>query len=98
MTRRKLLYSFFGSSLVYPCYFEPRWLDVTRRRVALATRAAHPVRILQLSDLHSSMLVPLSMIHHAITLGLAEKPDLICCTGDFITHRQDFNGREYAAA
>ena len=98
MTRRNFLYSFFGSSLVYPCYVEPRWLDLSRRRIALQTHLPHPVRILHLSDLHSSMLVPLSMIHHAITVGLAEKPDLICVTGDFITHRQDFNPREYAGA
>src|SRR5215831_20941412 len=97
MTRRKLLYSFFGSALIYPCYLEPRWLDLTRRRVRLETPAAHPVRILHLADLHASLLVPLSMIHHAITAGLETKPDLICLTGDFVTHRQDFNTREYAA-
>ena len=36
------------------------------------------------------------MISHAIDLGLAQKPDLICVTGDFITHRHDFDKREYA--
>ena len=77
MTRRKLLYSFFGSTLVYPCYLEPRWLDLTRRSVRLQTPAAGPLRILHLSDLHSSLLVPLSMIDRAITAGLAERPDLI---------------------
>jgi predicted MPP superfamily phosphohydrolase len=97
MTRRKLLYSLFGSALIYPCYVEPRWLAVTRRRARLATHPAHPVRILHLADLHASLLVPLSMIHHAITAGLEAKPDLICLTGDFVTHRQDFNTREYAA-
>ena len=98
MTRRKLLYSFFGSTLVYPCFVEPRWLDLTRRTVRLQTPAGRPIRILHLSDFHASLLVPLSMIHHAITAGLAEKPDLICLTGDFITHRQDFDADEYAAA
>jgi predicted MPP superfamily phosphohydrolase len=99
MTRRKLLCSFFGSSLVYPCFLEPRWLDLTRRSVRLQTPiGGPPVRILHLSDLHASLLVPLSMIERAITAGLAEKPDLICVTGDFITHRQDFHAGEYAAA
>jgi predicted MPP superfamily phosphohydrolase len=98
VTRRKLLYSFFGSTLVYPCYLEPRWLDLTRRSVRLQTPAGGPIRILHLSDLHASLLVPLSMIQRAITAGLSEKPDLICVTGDFITHRQDFDAREYAAA
>jgi|tagenome__1003787_1003787.scaffolds.fasta_scaffold20613597_2 predicted MPP superfamily phosphohydrolase len=97
MTRRTFLGSLFGSALVYPCYLEPRWLDLTGRRVRLQTPLAHPVRILQLSDLHASLPVPLSMIHHAITAGLAKKPDLICLTGDFITYHQDFSAAKYAA-
>ena len=98
MTRRKLLYSFFASTpLLYPCYWEPRWLDLTHRRVKLRGMR-QPVRILHLSDLHASMLVPLSMIHHAITVGLSQKPDLICVTGDFITHRHDFDEVAYAQA
>src|SRR5438309_1540775 len=99
MTRRKLLYSFFGSTLLYPCYWEPRWLDLTHRRVELWRPAEKTaVRILQLADLHASFLVPLSMIHHAITVGLAQKPDLICVTGDFITHRHDFDASAYTQA
>jgi uncharacterized protein len=99
MTRRTLLYSFFGSVLIYPCYWEPRWLDVTHRRVKLAGLASRqPVRILHLSDLHASIFVPLSMIHHAITAGLAQKPDLICVTGDFITNRHDFDAQGYTQA
>jgi predicted MPP superfamily phosphohydrolase len=98
MTRRKLLYSFFGSTLVYPCFLEPRWLDVTHRDVKLPPPGSPKVKILHLSDLHASLLVPLSMIHHAIGAGLEQKPDIICLTGDFITHRQDFDAREYAQA
>jgi predicted MPP superfamily phosphohydrolase len=97
MTRRKLLYSFFGApALIYPCFLEPRWLDVTHRRVALARKPERPVRILHISDLHASIFVPLSMIDHAVTLGLAQKPDLICVTGDFITHREGFDPGAYA--
>lgn len=97
MTRRKFLYSFFAAPLIYPCYWEPRWLDVTHRRVKLpGFRPPHPVRVLQLSDLHASIFVPLSLIDHAITLGLAAKPDLICVTGDFITLREGFDPTPYA--
>src|SRR5580765_232632 len=97
MTRRKLLFSFFAATpLVYPCYWEPRWLDLTQRRVKLQSGLRRPIRILHLSDLHASMLVPLSMIEHAITAGLSQKPDLICLTGDFITHRQDFHAGAYS--
>ncbi len=100
MTRRKLLFSFFGATpLLYPCYWEPRWLDVTHRKVKLDQPVgARPIRILHLADLHASVFVPLSMIHRAITAGLAQKPDLICLTGDFITMRQDFDERGYAMA
>ena len=100
MTRRKLLYSLFRfHAPVYPCYWEPRWLDLTHRQVKFrGVPSEGPIRILHLADLHASMFVPLSMIHHAITVGLAQKPDLICLTGDFITHRQDFDMRGYTDA
>ena len=98
MTRRKLLYTFFGfPPLAYPCYWEPRWLEVTYRRVRLRGWGARPpVRVLHLADLHASMFVPLSMIDHAISLGLAARPDLICVTGDFITMREGFEAGDYA--
>jgi predicted MPP superfamily phosphohydrolase len=97
MTRRKLLYLFFGAPLAYPCYWEPRWLDVTHRRVKLVNcRPPRPLRVLHLSDLHASIFVPLSLINHAVGLGLAQKPDLICVTGDFITMREGFDPATYA--
>ena len=78
------------AGLAYPCWVEPRWLDVTRRRVRLGrTGPAEPVRVLHLSDLHASRFVSLRMIADAIALGLAEKPDIVCLTGDYISHRDD---------
>ncbi len=98
MTRRKLLYAFFGlPPLAYPCYWEPRWLEVTHRRARLRGWGARaPLRVLHLADLHASMFVPLSMIDHAISLGLEARPDVICVTGDFITMREGFRARDYA--
>ena len=94
------MYSFLGTgglAASYPCYFEPRWLRVTRPQVKLGrVPVSEPVRILHLSDLHFSFVVPLSLIASAINLGLAERPDVICVTGDFITHREDFSSAEYA--
>jgi predicted MPP superfamily phosphohydrolase len=40
--------------------------------------------------------VPLSLIESAVTLGLHEKPDVICLTGDFITGKEDLSGGTYA--
>jgi predicted MPP superfamily phosphohydrolase len=92
-----LVYSLAGITASYPGYFEPRWLAMTRPEVNLGrTSLAEPVRILQLSDLHRSWAVPLSLIESAITLGLNEKPDLICLTGDFITGLEDLSSGAYA--
>ena len=44
-----------------------------------------PLRLLHLSDLHASWAISLEFSQEAINLGLREKPDLICVTGDFIT-------------
>ena len=69
-----------GSTAIgYPCFCEPRWLEATERRVRLArVPERSPLRLLHLSDLHNSFVVPLSLIQNAITLGLNEPPDLIC--------------------
>jgi predicted MPP superfamily phosphohydrolase len=101
-SRRKFVFSLLGASAsaaAYPCYVEPRWLEVTHRRVRLhGAGGGKPVRLLHLSDLHASFVVPMSMIDHAITLGLAEKPDVICVTGDFITGREGFDPGAYIRA
>ena len=38
----------------------------------------------------------MSMIVRAIEMGLAQKPDVICVTGDFITSKSGFDENEYA--
>lgn len=100
MTRRTLFSSLAGAaaaSLAYPCYVEPRWLDVVHHPVPLKHSSAHPsIRLLHLADLHASWSVPLSLIDSAITAGLHETPDVICLTGDFISYRDDFDSRAYA--
>ncbi|HEV3201918.1 MAG TPA: phosphodiesterase YaeI [Bryobacteraceae bacterium] len=100
MTRRKFVYCCLGASGVaasYPCYFEPRWLAVTHHQVDLQRAPLpDPIRILHLSDLHFSAFVPLSLIESAVTLGLAQKPDVICLTGDFITDREELGAGPYS--
>jgi predicted MPP superfamily phosphohydrolase len=56
------------------------------------------VRILHLSDLHLSLPVPLKLIETAVDVGLSERPDVICLTGDFITGREDISSGEYTRA
>jgi len=102
MTRRSLLLGAVGAgttAVAYPCFYEPRWLEATERRVRLPRAPlASPIRVLHLADLHASLVVPMSLIQNAITLGLNERPDLICLTGDFITFRYDFDSRAYVNA
>ena len=70
-------------------FIEPNWIGVGRHRVPILPAGSNPVRIVQLSDLHASSEVPLDFIEYAINLGLQQKPDIICLTGDFITHGWD---------
>ncbi len=98
LTRRQAILGAAAAMLAtpaYPLFLEPRWLELTRRRVKLAIA---PSRILHLSDLHYSRTVPLSHIEEAITLGLAEKPDVVCLTGDFITYHDNVDLRGYSTA
>lgn len=75
-----------AGALSYARLLEPQWLEVRRVRVpAPGPGLRRPLRILQLSDLHWSHVVPLSLISRAVELGLAEKPDLVCLTGDYTT-------------
>lgn len=91
LSRRRLLFGagFVGvtgtAAAVYTRLVEPSLLDVSHRTVPLGQPDATPIRVLHLSDLHASGYVPLEFITKAIQLGLAEKPDLVCLTGDFIT-------------
>lgn len=92
MTRRQFLIGAAGglvtasSGAAYVSQIEPRWLAVSRIRVPLAQPStSNGIRILQLSDLHLSSVVPLELIEESVELGLAEKPDVIALTGDFYT-------------
>ncbi|HTM48102.1 MAG TPA: phosphodiesterase YaeI [Bryobacteraceae bacterium] len=102
MTRRSLLLgsaAMASTAIGYPCFYEPRWLESTERRVRISgAKLQHPIRILHLSDLHASFVVPMSLIRHSIGLGLDRKPDIICLTGDFITFRHDFDAAAYLGA
>jgi predicted MPP superfamily phosphohydrolase len=102
ITRRKFVFTLVAGMLTaasggaYARVIEPRWLRVGRCQIPAVRKkcspqtGATPLRVLHLSDLHLSSVVPLSFIAESIALGLAEKPDLIAVTGDF------FTGRAYA--
>src|SRR5262245_62042205 len=74
----------------YARWIESSWLGVGRHSVKLATGSlSQPIKILQLSDLHASDVVPLTFIEKAVRRGLELKPDLILLTGDFVSRPYD---------
>ncbi|MDA7916230.1 phosphodiesterase YaeI, partial [Verrucomicrobia bacterium] len=82
-----------GLSWIYMRYVEPAWLEVTHKSVPVKGGASSKIRILHLSDFHASDVVPFELIEEAIDLGLKQKPDLICLTGDFISWGMPSPGR-----
>lgn len=91
-SRRKFLAGVAGTAglgLAYMRWWEPRWLGIGRHELKLGAGGGTPVRLLHLSDFHASESVSLDFIGSAVRKGLALKPDLVCLTGDFITHRYD---------
>jgi hypothetical protein len=89
LTRRNFLLAagVLGVSVAgYARCWESRALRVARHSIPVSSgRSRVPLRLLHLSDLHASSVVPLGFIAKAVELGLRSEPDLICVTGDFIT-------------
>lgn len=64
------------------------WFPVLERatiRIPGLPRSFAGLRILHLSDLHHSTIVPRALIERAVAMGLAERPDLVALTGDFVS-------------
>jgi predicted MPP superfamily phosphohydrolase len=99
LSRRRLLKilaaSFAGAGLsgsLYSYFIEPYWLVVESCRLTFHAKHNPPsgLRILHLSDLHRSDIVPASYLRECVTRGNALKPDLVLLTGDYITWRPDW--------
>lgn len=77
-----------GGGYGYMRWGETDWFERTETRVVTGRlNPANPLRILHLSDLHASDVVPLAMIARAVAQGVAMAPDLVVLTGDFWTDR-----------
>ena len=63
-------------------------LGITTQRIWLSElpEGFRGFRILQLSDIHHSLFVPLSQVEAVVELSNKLKPDLIALTGDFVTY------------
>jgi len=91
LSRRAFLGSLLAAGAggaVYTHWVEPQWLEVTTRRVPVfGGGAARPLRVVQLSDLHVSFVVSLDYIADAVKLAVAQNPDLVLLTGDYVTRQ-----------
>lgn len=52
----------------------------------------HPLRVVQLTDLHVGRITPEEVQWTAVDLANAAEPDLVCLTGDYVAHSQAFLG------
>lgn len=91
LTRRQWLLGLGGAAAAgasYARFGEAYWLELSRVDVpALRPGAADtPVRIVHLSDFHASSVVSLEFIAEAVDRAMAQKPDVVALTGDFITN------------
>jgi predicted MPP superfamily phosphohydrolase len=92
ISRRKFLLGLSRMSilgvggLAYSRYVEPPWFKIDHEKLNPGIlKNKGRLIILHLSDFHASESVPYSHIDEAVSLGLKQKPDIICLTGDYIT-------------
>jgi predicted MPP superfamily phosphohydrolase len=94
--RRLLLAAGLGGVVLgaYAFLIEPRWLQVTHTRIYLPALppALIGLRIALLADLHVGRGTPLSLIRRACQKAMAEHPDLIALSGDFVSDDIDSFG------
>jgi hypothetical protein len=81
---------------IHAGFLEPRWLELSHVPCRLP-KLVTPLRVLHLSDLHSSPVVPKSQIERAIDMGIESRPDFACLTGDFVTNGDPFDADWYLA-
>jgi uncharacterized protein len=90
-SRRQFTTSLFCAGLMgglWTRFVEPWWFKTTRRRIPVGFTDGRELTVLHLSDFHADPM-PLDYLRKAIRAGLELQPDLILCTGDFITSRYD---------
>ena len=72
---------------LYSYFIEPYWLAVERQTLEFPPRHIPPsgLRIVHLSDLHRSEIVPDSYLRKCVSIANELNPDLTLLTGDYIT-------------
>jgi predicted MPP superfamily phosphohydrolase len=92
MNRRTLLLSLVpATAAAYNRFYniEPTWFQLTHTRVPFPI--PRPKRLLHISDIHMSDGMTAGELSAGLDAGLAQRPDLICFTGDFVTTTEGFD-------
>src|SRR5215472_387513 len=92
MQRRAFVFTFFPSvAAAYDRFheIEPTWFEVTHTRISIS--GIRPTRILHISDIHISDGMTAPELAVGFDAGLAQRPDLICLTGDFVSVTTGFD-------
>jgi len=76
--------SFAGT--YYATEFEPSWIEVSQVEILLGSlpKAFDGYRILQISDIHIGGWMDRERLAEVVELALAQKPDLVLATGDYV--------------
>lgn len=95
MTRRTLLKVGLAGipAAAYAHWVEPEWLAV--REYHLKWRGPK-LTFAHVSDLHASAVVRNGFIEEALETTVAQRPEFICMTGDWITHNTGYDAAWYA--
>jgi hypothetical protein len=76
-----------GAGGLFYCGAEAYRLRQKAQSIQLKTPQLKPIRILHVSDLHIGNRQQLEFAGRALLAGLAQPPDLICMTGDYINRK-----------
>ncbi|WP_235550618.1 metallophosphoesterase [Paenibacillus sp. Soil750] len=80
----------------YATWVEPRWLQVERIPLAFPTlpEAFKGLRVVQFSDLHFGFHLDIKKLTKVVEVIQAEKPDIVCFTGDLVDYEIGGQGQE----
>lgn len=83
---------------VYAKKIEPNWIEVVPVELAIPhlDQAFDEFKIVQISDIHATELMPAERLAKIIKLVNQQQPDAIAITGDFITKRGNFYAERLA--
>jgi predicted MPP superfamily phosphohydrolase len=81
----------------YTIGVEPHWLEIVERNLSIDNlpSALEGARLAQISDLHVGPQVSDDYLVHSFDRVRAFAPDVVVCTGDFITHRAARRDAQY---